>query len=335
MSKKKRVEAAIAGKPVDRVPFGVWLHNFAEEHSDEVLARETVRLYERFDFDFIKPQTRAHCFGEMWGQKMMPHTGRDNGPVVATFALQNDADLNNVQRVSANTGSLLEQVNAYRRIRETVGDGVHIIATVFAPMMNLALMNPDGKAGVLRMQTTAPEALERAASNMAATLSEYMQRCIDAGADGIYYATTTGNVGDVSDAQFERFQRPFDDQILAAAKHCPMTVLHMCGSAIHAPWFKDHAANVFSWATTPGNPTLTDMHDLTGRAVMSGAPAKPVIATMQPAALAAHVQRALEEMEGRSHILGPDCSINSHTSPELMDVIADTVKRYQPATAKA
>ncbi|MBH1963349.1 MAG: hypothetical protein I8H77_03380 [Comamonadaceae bacterium] len=333
MNKKQRVEAAISGQLVDRVPFGVWLHNFCEEHTDEVLAKETVRLYQRFDFDFIKPQTRAHCFGEMWGQDMMPHKGRDDRPVVAKFAINNDADLGNVDMVTADQGSLQEQVRAYRCIRESVGDDVHIIATIFAPMMNLALMNPEGKSGVLRMQSTAPEALERAIANMTSTLSEYMQRCIDVGVDGIYYATTTGNAGDVSDAEFERFQKPFDDQILVAARHCPMKVLHMCGPAVHAPWFKDHEANVFSWATTPGNPTLTEMHKITGRTVMSGAPAKPVIATMQPFELAAHVQRALEEMDGRFHILGPDCSINSNTSPELMDVIADTVKRFQAVAA--
>lgn len=331
ITKRQRLEAAIRGDAVDRVPFGIWLHNFAEEYSDEALAAETMRLYERFDFDFIKPQTRAHCFGEMWGQEMEPPAGRDVWPVTKKFAVRADGDLDNLRQVPANAGALAEQVQAYRRIRAAAGQDVHIIATVFSPMMNLTLMHQDGKPGALRLQDSAPAALERALDGMSSTLEEYVALCRDAGVDGLFYATTTGNVGETTDAQFERFQRPFDDRILAAAEGCPLNVLHVCGPAIHAPWFKDHAANVYSWATTPGNPSLQDMHALTGRTVMSGAPAKPKIATMQPAELADHVQRSLQEMQGRHHILGPDCSINSNTSPELMDVIADTVRKFKPA----
>lgn len=331
ITKRQRVEAAIRGDAVDQVPFGIWLHNFAEEYSDEALATETLRLYERFDFDFIKPQTRAHCFGEMWGQEMEPPAGRDFWPVTKTFAVRADGDLDNLRQVPANAGALAEQVRAYRRIRAAVGQDVHIIATVFSPMMNLTLMHQDGKPGALRLQDSAPDALERALDGMSSTLEEYVALCRDAGVDGLFYATTTGNLGETTDAQFERFQRPFDDRILSAAKDCPINVLHICGPAIHAPWFKDHAANVYSWATTPGNPSLQDMYATTGRTVMSGAPAKPTIAKMQPAELAEHVQRSLQEMQGRHHILGPDCSINSNTSPELMDVIADTVKKYRPA----
>ena len=316
---------------MDRVPFGIWLHNFAEEYSDEALARETLRLYERFDFDFIKPQTRAHCFGEMWGQEMAPPTGRDDWPVTRRFAVRADGDLANIRAVRANTGSLAEQVSAYRRIRAAVGGDVHIIATVFSPMMNLTLMHQDGRAGALGLQGSAPDALEKACDAMASTLEEYVALCRDAGVYGLFYATTTGNVGDTTDAQFERFQRPFDDRILAAARGCPMNVLHVCGAQIHLPWFVDHAANVYSCATTPGNPGLQAMHAATGRAVMSGAPAKPRIAAMQPGELAEHVSQSLHAMAGRHHILGPDCSINSNTSPELMDVIATTVRNFRPA----
>ncbi|MGE4239176.1 uroporphyrinogen decarboxylase family protein [Ramlibacter sp.] len=330
-TKRARMDAAIRGDAVDKVPFGIWLHNFAEEYSDEVLAKETVRLYERFDFDFIKPQTRAHCFGEMWGQEMAPPKGRDDWPVTSKFAVNADGDLGNIRKVPANSGALAEQVRAYRRIRDVVGPDVHIIATVFSPMMNMTLMHKDGKPGALALQDSAPDALEAAFDGMTSTLEEYVALCRDAGVDGLFYATTTGNAGECTKEQFERFQRPFDDRILAAAKGCPMNVLHVCGPAIQAPWFKDHAANVYSWATTPGNPSLQDMHSLTGRAVMSGAPAKPKIAAMQPEELRAHVQRSLEEMKGRHHVLGPDCSINSNTSPELMDVIADTVRKFKPA----
>src|SRR5256712_14056899 len=72
MTKRERVMAALRGAPVDRVPVSLWLHNFATENSADTLAAETLRLARRFDWDFLKPQSRAQCFAEMWGLRYAP-----------------------------------------------------------------------------------------------------------------------------------------------------------------------------------------------------------------------------------------------------------------------
>ena len=61
MTRRARVLAALCGDPVDRVPISFWLHNFATENSAEGLADETLRLARVFDWDFLKPQSRAQC----------------------------------------------------------------------------------------------------------------------------------------------------------------------------------------------------------------------------------------------------------------------------------
>ena len=65
MTKRERVLAALRGEAVDRVPLAFWLHNFAAENSAAGLAAETLRLLRAFDWDFLKPQSRAQCFAEM------------------------------------------------------------------------------------------------------------------------------------------------------------------------------------------------------------------------------------------------------------------------------
>jgi len=72
MTKRQRVTAALRGEPVDRPPLAFWLHNFATENSARGLADETLRLYRAFDWDFLKPQSRAQCFAEMWGLTYAP-----------------------------------------------------------------------------------------------------------------------------------------------------------------------------------------------------------------------------------------------------------------------
>jgi hypothetical protein len=55
-------------------------------------------------------------------------------------------------------------------------------------------------------------------------------------------------------------------------------------------------------------------------------PAKPEIATMSGQALAGRVRRAIDEMNGRALLLGPDCSINPDT-PEALLHAAGTAAR--------
>src|SRR5262245_66332749 len=72
MTRRERVLAALAGRPVDRVPVSLWMHNFATENSAEGLTAESLRLASRFEWDFLKPQSRGQCFAETWGLRYTP-----------------------------------------------------------------------------------------------------------------------------------------------------------------------------------------------------------------------------------------------------------------------
>ena len=54
MNKIERLEAAIAGKEVDRVPYSIWYHLSAVDQDPVSLAEETVALSKKYDYDFVK-----------------------------------------------------------------------------------------------------------------------------------------------------------------------------------------------------------------------------------------------------------------------------------------
>src|SRR5438093_147010 len=118
MTRRERVVAALRGEPVDRVPVSLWLHNFATENSAETLAAETVRLARRFDWDFLKPQSRAQCFAEMWGLRYAPSNERATQYTVTHAPLATAADLRPTPRLRGEC--------ALRRIRRLSGDGVQL-----------------------------------------------------------------------------------------------------------------------------------------------------------------------------------------------------------------
>ena len=317
-TKRERVLAALKGEPVDRVPVAFWLHNFVTENSAEGLAGETLRLAKTFNWDYLKPQSRAQGFAEMWGLRYRPSSERATPFTVTHAPIADEAGLAALEPADPTTGALGEQLAALRLIRAAVGPDAPVIWTVFSPLMVLPYLMTGGREQALALMRSAPAAVEHALDAMAETLSVYAGACLDVGADGLFYATNLATRSLTTAAECRRFQRPYDLRVLGAVERAPFNLLHVCGAGAHFDEFAEYPVTAFSWATVPGNPTLGEGHRKTGRAVVGGFPGKPEIASFTGAALAGRARRAICEMGGRWLLLGPDCSINPDTPEPLL-----------------
>ena len=326
MTKRERVIAALGGQPVDRVPLGFWLHNFATENSAEGLASETLRLARTFDWDYLKPQSRAQCFAEMWGLRYRASDERAVQYTVTHAPIRDVADLRRISAADPRTGALGEQLVALTAIRRAVGSDTPVIWTVFSPLMILPMLLSGGREQALTLLRTEPAAVERAFEAMTETLVDYARAVVGAGADGLFYATNMATRDVITLEECRRFQRPYDLRVLGAAAPAPFNLVHVCGTGVHFDEFTDYPATAFSWATAPGNPTLAEGHHRTGLAVVGGLPAKPGIATMSAEALRDRARSAIREMNGRWLLLGPDCSVNPDTPYALMHAVGDAVR---------
>lgn len=317
--------AAIRGEPVDRVPLAFWLHDFAAEHSAAALAESTLARFRRLDWDFLKPQSRATCFAEMWGTRIEPSTSRTEIYTVREFAVPDAGGLGRLQPADASQGALAEQLEAYLAVRAAVGPDVPILATIFSPLMATRLMVPGARDAVLQYMRDDPAGLERGLAAIGETLRQHARRCIDAGIDGIFFAESYATKPLMTEVETRRFQRQFDLPILEAIQDAPMNIVHVCGDNTRFDDFLDYPVSIFSWATTPGNPRLSEVRDRTGRAVLGGLPGRPLI-ELTPAALTECVRQALRETGGRHHLLGPGCSLHPGTPNELLAVVGDAVR---------
>jgi hypothetical protein len=121
MTKRERVTAALRGEPVDRVPVAFWLHNFATENSAEGLATETLRLARTFDWDFLKPQSRAQCFaeiGELYAGEL-----NDKEQAVVAFAQAFCEDPLEEERARAVERAAGGNAKAWAEVLESQGKG--------------------------------------------------------------------------------------------------------------------------------------------------------------------------------------------------------------------
>jgi len=318
MTNRDRVMAALRGEAVDRVPLSFWMHHFVAENSVEGFAAESLRLARAFGWDYLKPQSRAQCFAEAWG---LQYRASDERAVAYTRTHAPCADaagLRSLKPAEPAAGALGEQLRALRQIRAGVGPDTPIIWTVFSPLMVVPYLLPGGVEQAFAIAREEPAALEAGLGAIAHTLADYTRLALAAGADGLFYATNVARRDLLSAAECRRFQRPYDLQILAAAAAAPFNVLHVCGSSVLFDEFVDYPVQAISWAQAEGNPSLADGRRRSGRAVMGGLPAKPVIVTLTPDAVADRARAAVREMDGRALLLGPDCSINPDTPDALL-----------------
>jgi uroporphyrinogen decarboxylase len=330
-TKRERVLAALRGEPVDRVPISFWLHNFAAENSAEGLAGETLRLAETFDWDYLKPQSRAQCFAEMWGLQYRASRERAEPFTVTHAPVADETALLSIEPADPHTGALGEQLAALRLIRAAVGPDTPVIWTVFSPLMVMPFLMTGGREQTLSLMRSAPTAVERALDAVAETLRAYAGACLDAGADGLFYATNLATRSLATAAECRRFQRPYDLRVLSAVERAPFNLLHVCGEAARFDEFADYPVTAFSWATVPGNPTLAEGQRKTGRAVVGGFPGKPDIAGFTGPALAGRARSAIAEMRGCRLLLGPDCSINPDTPEPLLHAAGAAAREPRPA----
>ena len=326
MSARARVMAALRGDPVDRVPVSVWAHNFMAENSAQELCDETVRRALEFDWDYLKPQSRAQCFAETWGLKYAPSAQRAVPPTVISYPLHAAGDLRSLRPADPRTGALGEQVEALALIRARIGPDRPIIWTIFSPLMTARYLFAGGEAQIMDVMRSEPAALENALEAITETLAAYARACVQHGADGIFLATTLARRGVLSPGECRRFEREYDLAILQAVRQAPFNVMHVCGDNALFEEFVDYPVAAFSWAATPGNPSLGEVHRRTGRAAIGGLSAKPVFKALTAAQVHEQARKAVSEMHGRWFLLGPECSIDPETPASLLRAASDAVR---------
>ncbi len=327
MTKRERVQAAIAGAEVDRVPVSFWVHNFARENSAEDLAAETARFVRTYDWDFVKVQSRASYFAEGWGNRYAWSKAATVGPQLVGHAAATVAELARLKPLALDHAVFAEQQQALRLVRQALGPDVPIIWTLFCPLTIAAALLPGGAPAIHEAMRAEPAALLAALEAVTVTYAALGQRYLELGADGLFYASKWVGPRMLSREEHARFARPFDRRILEPIAGAPYNILHLCGEEIYFADFQDYPAAMVNWALGDGNPSFAEARSLTDKALLGGVSAKPEFAELTPAQVAEQVATALADTSGRHCLIGPGCSVNPGSPPANYQAAKEAIAR--------
>lgn len=324
MTKRERVLAALSRKPVDRPPVSFWRHVPDVDHTAPGLAEAMLAFQQRWDLDFVKVMSSGVYCVEDWGCEVA-YRGSPNGAKQCTkHAVQGRPDWARIRALDPGAGALGRELEAVRLIARGRADDAPILHTLFSPLTVARKLAGDRLIEDLRRE---PAAVEPALDAITETMAGHARAALDAGADGLFFATQAAAPDVVTAEENARFDLPRMRRMLdAVAGRSALTLLHVHGRDIYFDQAAALPVHAVNWHDRLTSPALGDAHRRFKGALVGGLGENRTLLTGPPGAVAAEVRDALAQTGGLGVIIGPGCVLPLATPDAHLAAVLATVK---------
>jgi uroporphyrinogen decarboxylase len=328
MTKRERVLAALARRPVDRPPVAFWRHVPDVDHTAQGLADAMLAFHRRFDLDLIKVMSSGVYCVEDWGCRVA-WTGAPSGAKqCAAHAVRTLADWDGIKPLDAGAGALGRELEAVRLIRRGRPDDAPILHTIFAPLTVARKLAGDRLVADLGAH---PEAVRPALEAITETMARYARAALEAGADGIFLATQTASAEVLGEPDALRHDLPWARRVLEAVRGKALfTLLHAHGRDIYFDRLAALPVHAINWHDRLTPPSLAEARRRFGGAVVGGLNEWETLRRGPASAVVAEVSDALEQTGGLGLMLAPGCVLPLDVPDAHLDAVADAVRRSEP-----
>jgi len=305
MNKRQRIWAAIQGEAVDRVPIALWRHFPYVDQTAEGLAKAVVDFQLQFDFDLVKVTPTSGYPAEAWGAELV-HADNSNGTRnYVRRPVQQPADWRRLPVLTVTHGVLGRELQALKLIRQGVGSEVHVLQTIFSPLT--IARNLAGEVVFTHLHEH-PADLHAGLEVITEVTGAFAYASLEAGADGIFFATQLAAQDKLPEADYRRFGLVYDRQVLdRVARRADVIVLHLHGLGIYFDLVTEYPAQIVNWHDRLTSPALGTGKERAQGAVLGGLDEWAVLRNGQPEDVAAQVADAIAQTGGRRVIIGAGC----------------------------
>src|SRR3989449_2849030 len=229
MTSRERIHAAIAGRPVDRVPIALWRHFPGDDQRAESLAAAHVNFQKKYQWDLLKITPASGYYGDDWGLRAGYKPNREGVRTYSERPIKKPTDWERLKRLDVSQGVYGREAHAVRLVTQAAGAEVHILETVFSPLSIARTLA--GEQASVRYLREDPEALHAGLQVIAEVTADFVRAVSAAGADGVFFSTQMATTDLLTREEYEEFGRPYDLQVLEAAG-TGLTFLHIHGAHV-------------------------------------------------------------------------------------------------------
>lgn len=315
MTKRERVMAAIAKKPVDYVPTGFSLHFNEQEGQAAVDAH--LKFFAETDTDIIK----------IMNENLVPDAGEIRTP----------QDWKKIPVYSMKDPFMQKQVDLVKVILDKADGDAFSVGTLHGICAS-ALHPIEARYGyenvrklfcthIREDKEPVLEAFKRITDGMCQLAVAYH----DLGVDGVYYAALGAEKHYFTDEEFAEVIEVFDKQILKVSHEAGnINFLHMCKNNLEMKRYASYGdlAEVVNWGVYEANFSLEEGRKLfPGKTIMGGLQNRSgvmVDGTIEE--LKAEAKRVIREFGKEGFILGADCTLPTEIDYGRIRAITEAVR---------
>lgn len=334
MKKFERVEAALRGREVDRVPVSAWMHFPEDDTTVEGMVDAIVTFQKKYDWDFIKLMFRSTFLTQDWGCTFGDFHQLLGYWEPKGFAVTDIDQWKSLKVLNPRKGALGEMVKSVSGVRKVMKDDLNMLATVFSPFMTAAqLTGWDGRF-VRDTMEKAPEVLHEALATITETIISFAEECFFNGADSLFFSAFYANTGFMTNEQYHEFCHPYNLRILQAIeKKSRFTMLHICGNAtafhkeLMFDEFTDYPVDAYNWDDHNAKPSLTEARKITDKCLIGGIEKQGIIRDGTVKEVENEAALALSVAGKNKFILAPGCVLPLDTPEENLQALRKSVGR--------
>ncbi len=214
MHKRERLENAIAGDPVDRVPVALWRHWPGDDQRYADLARSIIDFQHDYNWDFVRVMPSSNFQVTDYGIQDEWRGNRQGRRAINKHIVNRSLDWTKMRALSPDRGALSQQLECMRMICKAMqSQAVPIVHTIYSPFAQAARIG--GKQRVLKNMRTRADRLRTGLHQ----LTESTLRFIEAlrripNVAGIFYVTEFASHDVMSEAEYAALVMPHNLKIL-------------------------------------------------------------------------------------------------------------------------
>lgn len=303
-SKRERLEATLSGAAPDRVPVALWRHWPGDDQDAHALAAAHLKWQQDYDWDVLKVGPASSYSVVDWGVRDR-WVGHIEGTREYTHRpIQQAADWAELRPLDPNHGMLATQLKTLRLVKEAVGDTVPVLATIFAPLSQAKhLADNEPMLTHLRHQ---PELFRQGQETIVESTLRFIEAAKKIGIDGIFYAIQHARYPLLSRAEYEKWGRPFDLQILNAVQDLWLNMVHLHSTDVMFDLVAAYPVQLLNWHDRETGITLRDgLQQFSGAA--SGGIDHWTLHQESPEKTITEAKDAIGQVNGRRLLLGTGC----------------------------
>jgi uroporphyrinogen decarboxylase len=306
MTKRERIQAALRGGPLDRMPVAFWRHWPGDDQQPETLAAAALDFQFRYDLDFIKLPVSSTYTVDDYGVKHEYQGSLMGDRAYLERVIHSLDDWDRIQPLDVRQGTYGRNLQATGLVLKQKDKDTPLIVTMFNPLSLAAYLA--GDALLLAHLRSRPEKVMPALEALTETSVRFARAAVEMGADGVFLSTRLASLEMMAPQEYRQYGRPGDLAVLRAAQGSWFNVLHFHGQFPILPELADYPVQTLNWHDRTTAYSLSAAAGLFAGALMGGVEQYTTLHFGSRAQISAQVEDAVRQMNGRRLIVAPGCT---------------------------